>query len=124
MIDPKRAVETEEDLLKKGSETIKLSKNGRLLGILGMVSGALGFTGAQGGLDGLGDGLRFLAGDNAEQTPSFLSQLLKLLGAGFGTSGGGLWVIVFGVAYFFYRNSQKTAIRRVEDHQQGWNTKY
>lgn len=126
MIDPSRAVETEDDLAKKGSTTVKLSRRGRLYGILGMIAGAIGFTGAQGGFDGLGATVQNLANNSSNGDPdtSFLSLMLKLLGTVFGVSGGGMWIVLIGLAFMFYRNARSMAERRVEDHRQGWNTKY
>lgn len=117
-IDTKRAVETESDLANKGSETIKLSRRGRLLGIVGMVAGALGF-GQNQMLDSPPqiEDLMGRLGDNA-----ILPLIAKL---GLSTiSGGGLWAALIGVGFMVYRNSKAVSNRRVEDHQQGWNIKF
>jgi muramidase (phage lysozyme) len=140
-IDPQRAQEGEDDLLKKGSETIKLAKNGRLFGILTMIASALGFSGTQtNALNGVGATVNNLiqhAGgtvdkvadgvDKVVQSPAgeaFLPLLLKLGMAAFGASGGGLWVALAGLGFMVFRNSRAVAARRVEDHQQGFNIKF
>ena len=134
-IDPKRVTDTEDDLLKKGSETIKLAKNGRLFGILGMIAGALGFGGTQtnvfSGLGGAVNKVIESAGGTATQGgealpggDAFLPLLLKLGASVFSASGGGLWVALFALAFMFLRNSNAVAARRLEDHREGWNIKF
>jgi hypothetical protein len=116
-IDPRRAVETEGDLAKKGSQTIKLAKNGRLFSILSMIGGALGFGGSQ-NMFGDGSVVAKLAGDGSTVLP-----LLLKLGVA-GVSGGGLWVALAGLGFMLLRNSNAVAARRLEDHREGWNIKF
>lgn len=124
--DPERAVETEKELAAKGSETIRLAENGRWMGIVGMIAAALGFTGSQTTLlDGLGGAAKALGQPPAGQSGDDVVTLLtRLVSSTFGSGGGGLWVVLAGLAFLYFRNSGKVAARRLEDHQQGWNVKY
>ena len=118
-----RATETEDQLLKRGSKTIKLARRGRLTGILSSVLGGLGFLG-----QGLGafTGLGGTAGKLAEALPgegasSIVAPLLKLVPAvlGLGSGASGMWIPMLGLGLVTYFTSNRIAKARVEDHRSG-----
>ncbi len=122
LVDPKRALDTEDDLAKKGSETIKLSKRGRLFGILGMITGALGFVQTQNGFSGTSGEIDRILENSGMGSDTFLPALIRLVMSMF--SGGGLWVALFVLAIMYYRNSGAIAQRRLDDHREGLNIRF
>lgn len=122
-IDKKRVTETEDDLYKKGSKTLRLAWQTKLASILTIGLGGLGLTNEQlKPFENLGPELAKLLGVNpADGTVSIVQALIGFVQSGVGESGAGKWLLILAVGFFVWNRSDAISARRLKEHQTGSN---
>lgn len=135
-----RRNETSQDLREEGSRTIALTDRGKELAVGAAALGAVGFVDARWGImRGAGKTLDGATG-TAQAAPVSASPSLTgwqmpaaapdasvsldavlpvLLG-----SEGGIWVAMVAAAILLWRNADRTATQRVDEHRTGSNLRY
>lgn len=125
-IDAKRMRETEEELVLGGSETMKRSRWNRRIGIGTIILGALGLTDKQTDFvtNSLGAIREAAGGGEAAGNAGVFDSVLTLLQGLLSSGGAGIWPIIGILGFTIWRNGDKAAKSRLDDHQTGANRKH